>query len=165
MCCYFLIPASIFFSTIFHPTNAFENALCTKKHYCNGNSVYKKTDKKNVWAHTPRFDKHVTETTVHVTFNPITQRAMETSHLSNIGRPLPNFTLYLLSPTLQPVPLGVTGELYVGGPQVARGYLNRPALSSERFVASPFGPGRLYRTGDTGKHLPDGSIVYFGRID
>ncbi len=83
-----------------------------------------------------------------------------------IGRPIGNVTCYVLDEHVQPVPMGVIGELYVGGFGVGRGYLNRPQLTAERFVPDPFQPGqRLYRTGDLARHLPDGNIEYIGRID
>ncbi|MGY1919684.1 amino acid adenylation domain-containing protein [Pseudomonas tolaasii] len=82
-----------------------------------------------------------------------------------IGKPIANTRMYLLDAQLQPVPLGVVGELFIGGVQVARGYLNRPDLTAERFLQDPFTDGRLYRTGDIGRYLPDGNIEYLGRND
>ena len=85
-----------------------------------------------------------------------------------IGRPVANTQIYVLDPQLQPVPIEVTGELYIGGDGVARGYLNHPDLTAERFVPNLFGekPGtRLYRTGDLARFHPDGNIEYAGRND
>ncbi|PWK84985.1 amino acid adenylation domain-containing protein [Lentzea atacamensis] len=82
-----------------------------------------------------------------------------------IGRPIAGNTAYVLDENREPLPIGVPGELYLGGVQVARGYLNRPELTSERFVADPFTGGRLYRTGDLARFLPDGRIEFLRRMD
>ena len=88
--------------------------------------------------------------------------------LPPIGSPIANARVYILDKTRQPVPIGVPGELYIGGKSVARGYLNRPDLTTERFLTDPFSDdsdARLYRTGDLCRWLPDGNIEYLGRID
>jgi len=85
-----------------------------------------------------------------------------------IGRAIANTQLYILDRHLQPVPIGVVGELYIGGAGVARGYLNRPELTAERFIPAPYSqePGtRLYKTGDLARYLPDGTIECLGRSD
>ncbi|MFB8791841.1 MAG: amino acid adenylation domain-containing protein [Potamolinea sp.] len=83
-----------------------------------------------------------------------------------IGRPIANTQIYILNKQLQPVPIGVTGELYIGGDGLAQGYFNHPELTDEKFIYNPFNPvGRLYKTGDLARNLPDGNIVFLGRID
>ncbi|MFZ5515906.1 MAG: amino acid adenylation domain-containing protein [Candidatus Zhuqueibacterota bacterium] len=85
-----------------------------------------------------------------------------------IGRPIHNFQLYILDPKLNPTPVGVAGELHIGGVGLARGYFNRPDLTAEKFIADPFNrtPGaRMYKSGDLARFLPDGNIEFLGRID
>jgi amino acid adenylation domain-containing protein len=92
------------------------------------------------------------------------ERSMQVS----IGRPINNVQIYLVNSHFQPVPIGVVGELHIGGEGVARGYLNRPEATAERFLPNPFSdqPGaRLYKTGDIGRLLPDGGIEFLGRTD
>ncbi|MGN6085880.1 amino acid adenylation domain-containing protein, partial [Trinickia sp.] len=109
----------------------------------------------------------ITEITVHASFCAIERRDIEGGAGSRIGAPLDDLQIYLLDESLEPVPAGVPGELYVGGAGVARGYLGRPALTAERFIANPFGPpgARLYKTGDVGKRLSDGTLEFLGRND
>ena len=94
-----------------------------------------------------------------------TSGRVEAGRPLHIGTPVANATVYLLDEQQRPVPVGVAGELYVGGKGVARGYLNRPELSAERFLDDPFTPGRMYRTGDLERWLPDGNLDYLGRND
>ena len=85
-----------------------------------------------------------------------------------IGKPIGNTQVYILDPHLNPVPIGVAGELHIGGHGLARGYLNCPELTAEKFIANPFStdaPNRLYKTGDIARYLPDGNIEFLGRID
>ena len=107
----------------------------------------------------------ITETTVHVTAAEVSDTDIA-ENLSNIGRPIPTTTAYLFDEKLRLVPVGVPAEIFVGGQGVGRGYLRREELTQQRFVSDPNHPGeRLYRSGDLARHLPDGSMVYLGRID
>ncbi|WP_413465005.1 amino acid adenylation domain-containing protein [Aerosakkonema funiforme] len=136
----------------------------------------------------PWFDRHgdelpqlvnmygITETTVHVTYRPLTKADLN-SRGSAIGIPIPDLQVYILDRYLQPVPIGVPGELYIGGAGLARGYLNRPELTAQRFISNPFNDlglsdsspnpksEKLYQTGDLARYLSDGNIEYLGRID
>ncbi|HYP38794.1 MAG TPA: amino acid adenylation domain-containing protein, partial [Chloroflexia bacterium] len=130
----------------------------------------------------------ITETTVHVTYHPLTRADTRHGPGSVIGRPIPDLQTYVLDMRMQPVPVGVPGEIYVGGAGLARGYLRRPELTAERFVPNPFvsteyrvpsaegrgasafhtphsGGERLYKTGDLARYLPGGELEYLGRSD
>nr|WP_306432917.1 non-ribosomal peptide synthetase [Streptomyces harenosi] len=109
----------------------------------------------------------ITETTVHVTYRPLTPADAERP-VSPIGARIPDLRTYVLDQYGRPAPIGAAGELYVGGAGVARGYVNRPELTAERFVEDPFcgEPGaRMYRTGDLARWRADGSLEYLGRND
>jgi acyl-CoA synthetase (AMP-forming)/AMP-acid ligase II len=110
----------------------------------------------------------ITETTVHVTYRPLSQEEIESDGGSPIGRAIPDLRTYLLNRHRQPVPVGVAGEMYVAGAGVARGYLNREGLTAERFLRDPFSTdarARMYKSGDLGRWRADGSIEYLGRND
>jgi len=107
-----------------------------------------------------------TEASIDASYWPC-ERGVSTNKVL-IGRPINNVQLYLLDGEMEPVPVGVGGELYIGGDGLARGYLGRASLTAERFVPDPFGSapgGRLYRTGDVARFLPDGIVEYLGRAD
>jgi acyl-coenzyme A synthetase/AMP-(fatty) acid ligase/acyl carrier protein len=107
-----------------------------------------------------------TEAAVDVTYWRC--RKQDDSNIVPIGYPVANTQIYVLDQNLSPVPVGVSGELYIGGVQVARGYLNRPDLTAERFIPDPYGkePGaKLYKSGDLARYRADGAIEYLGRID
>ena len=115
----------------------------------------------------------ITETTVHVTYHRITEQDLDRKQ-SLIGRPIPDLDFYILDQHLNPVPVGVPGEIHVGGQGLAHGYLNRSDLTQQRFVNNPFGTEVertvglyhcLYKTGDLGRLLPNGVVEYMGRID
>lgn len=107
----------------------------------------------------------ITETTVHVTFKEITAADIEKS-LSNVGMPIPTLSVYILDKNLKPLPVGVPGEICVGGAGVARGYLNNEQLTREKFIQIPeLNATKIYRSGDLGTRLENGDIVYLGRID
>ncbi|HEU5229109.1 MAG TPA: amino acid adenylation domain-containing protein, partial [Ktedonobacteraceae bacterium] len=106
-----------------------------------------------------------TENTTFTCCHPMTEEEQVGSSVS-IGRPIANTQVYLLDAHLQPVPIGIPGELYIGGDGLARGYLYRPGLTAEKFVPSPFSNGgRLYKTGDLARYRADGTIEFMGRID
>ena len=108
----------------------------------------------------------ITETTVHVTYRPLSKNDLNSG--SVIGVPIPDLQVYILDAQLQPVPIGVPGEMYVGGAGLARGYSNRPELTAERFIRDELTnrPGaHLYRTGDLARFLPGRDIEYLGRLD
>jgi amino acid adenylation domain-containing protein len=119
------------------------------------------------YPHIPMLNAYgPTECSDDVTHHPIYQPpGAEIGHLP-IGRPIPNMRMYILDSRLQPVPVGVPGELYVAGVGVGRGYLNEPERTEKAFIPSPFPrESRLYRTGDRVRYLPNGDIVFLGRID
>ncbi|MFP2912261.1 amino acid adenylation domain-containing protein, partial [Pyxidicoccus sp. 3LFB2] len=110
----------------------------------------------------------ITETTVHVTYRPLSAKDASGGTASVVGVPIPDLQAFILDSSLEPVPVGVPGELYIGGRGLARGYLGRQELTAERFIPHPFSttPGaRLYKTGDRARFCADGQIDYLGRTD
>ncbi len=105
-----------------------------------------------------------TETTIWSAVYPVCAQA---TNILPIGRPIANTEMYILNQELRPVPIGVPGDLYIGGKGLARGYWHLPALTAEKFIPNPFEDSgtRLYATGDLARYLPDGNIEFLGRID
>lgn len=116
-----------------------------------------------------RLHNHYGPTETHVvTALTLTGDPGEWPALPSIGRPISNTQMYVLDGQLQPVPIGVAGEIYIGGANIARGYLNRPELTTERFLHDPFSTdaqGHIYKTGDLGRWRADGTLEYLGRND
>lgn len=108
----------------------------------------------------------ITETTVHVTYRPLSKADLDSDSASAIGVPIPDLRCYVVDEALNLVPIGVPGELLVAGAGVARGYWERSELTAQRFLQDPFVPGsRVYRSGDLVRRLPNGELDYLGRID
>ena len=105
-----------------------------------------------------------TETTIWSSVYKLCKILKNTSKIP-IGKPIANTRFYILNNFLQPTPIGIVGELYIGGIGLASGYLNNPELTKEKFIKNPFGKGKLYKTGDLVRHLEDGSLEFIGRID
>ncbi|MCL6753065.1 amino acid adenylation domain-containing protein [Nostoc sp. CCCryo 231-06] len=108
-----------------------------------------------------------TEAAVDVTFWQCQKDSVTNQNTVSIGQPIANIHIYLLDKYLNPIPMGVTGEVYISGVGLGRGYLNRPDLTAEKFIPNPFSKQteRLYKTGDKGRYLSNGEIEYIGRID
>ncbi len=109
-----------------------------------------------------------TENTVVTTSGVVISGEKNNSLSPAIGRPIFNTQIYILDSNLQPVPVGIPGEIHISGAGLARGYLNRPELTQEKFIPNPFSnspDSRLYKTGDLARYLPDGNLEYLGRID
>ncbi|HET6978706.1 MAG TPA: amino acid adenylation domain-containing protein [Pyrinomonadaceae bacterium] len=136
---------------------------------CGGESLTRET--------VERFHERLPKVELHHSYGPTETsigvseticRVSSSRRVTPIGRPYANVRLYVLDERMQPMPIGVRGELYIGGECVGRGYLNRPALTAERFGPDPFGSeagARLYRTGDVVRYLPDGQLEFIGRSD
>ena len=110
----------------------------------------------------------ITETTVHVTYRKLSLHDVMDGGRSVIGEPIDDLQMYLLDERLEPVPVNMGGEIFVGGTGVARGYLGKPRLTAERFLPDPFSGiagSRLYRSGDAARRLGDGDVEYLGRLD
>ncbi|MGC5561706.1 non-ribosomal peptide synthase/polyketide synthase [Streptomyces sp. FR-108] len=115
----------------------------------------------------------ITETTVHVTYQPLDRTTARAGAASPIGTGIPDLRIYVLDDDLAPVPPGAAGEMYVAGEGLARGYLGRPGLTATRFLADPFAASdgadargrRMYRTGDRARRRADGTLEYLGRVD
>jgi amino acid adenylation domain-containing protein len=113
-----------------------------------------------VWLHN-HYGPSETHVVTAASFDP----NEEIPPLPPIGKPVDNTLVYVLDPAGQVLPVGVPGELWIGGAQVGRGYLDRVELTAEKFAADPFSDGRLYRSGDLAKWLPDGALAFLGRMD
>jgi amino acid adenylation domain-containing protein len=154
---------------VFLEHDSVETCRSLKRVVCSGEALHYELQE--------RFFARLPDTELHNLYGP-TEAAVDVTYWAckrgddrltvPIGRPVANTQMYALDGQMQPVPIGVAGELYIGGVQVGRGYMGRDDLTAERFVPDPFSktPGaRLYRTGDLGRYLEDGTIEYLGRTD
>ncbi|WP_456085763.1 amino acid adenylation domain-containing protein [Limnoraphis robusta] len=135
-----------------------------------GEAVEPKWVKEVLKKGSPQRLLHVYGPTENTTFTTwyLVEDVLEEATTIPIGRPIANTEVYLLDTQLQPVPISVPGEVYIGGDGLAKGYLNRPDLTKEKFIPNPFSnqpSSRLYKTGDLARYLPDGNIEYISRID
>ncbi|MEH2221468.1 MAG: amino acid adenylation domain-containing protein [Nostoc sp.] len=142
-----------------------ENCRCLKRVFCGAEALsYDLTQR-----FFERFNCELhniygpTEASINATFWQCTPQS--NYQVIPIGRPIANTQIYILDSQLQPLPIGIPGELHIGGVPLARGYLNQPELTAQKFIDNPFGNGKLYKTGDLARYLPDGNIQYLGRID
>ncbi|TXC81935.1 non-ribosomal peptide synthetase [Luteibaculum oceani] len=131
-----------------------------------GGEAVKRKDIRRIAQYCRHFNVYgPTENSVTSTFYEFDER-IPTGINMPIGKPVPNTQVYILDADLSLLPIGSVGEIYLGGAQLSKGYIHRPEITAERFIASPFAKGeKLYKTGDLGKFLPDGNIVYLGRTD
>ncbi|RAM50565.1 MAG: non-ribosomal peptide synthetase [Hapalosiphonaceae cyanobacterium JJU2] len=158
----FFVPSML---RVFLQQSNLEICSCLKRVFCGGEALS--------YELTQRFFERL-DCELHNLYGP-TETAVDATYWqcqpqSNdqvipIGRPIANTQTYILDQYLQPVPIGVAGELHIGGVQLARGYLNQPELTNQKFISNPFGKGKLYKTGDLARYLSDGNIEYLGRID
>jgi amino acid adenylation domain-containing protein len=132
------------------------------------------SDLPTTWSHVFKHNARLinmygqTETTGIATLYPIPSQQGERTKIVPLGRPITNMQVYVLDMYLRPLPIGAAGEVYISGADIARGYLDQPQMTALKFIPHPFSdiPGqRLYKTGDMGRFLPDGSIEYLGRTD
>ncbi|MHC5820052.1 MAG: non-ribosomal peptide synthetase [Nostoc sp.] len=142
-----------------------ENCLCLQRVFCGGEALSYQLTQQFFNRFNCEFYNFYgpTETAVDATYWQCTPQS--NYQIIPIGRPIANTQIYILDSQLQPVPIGISGELHIGGTPLARGYLNRPELTAQKFINNPFGNGKLYKTGDLARYLPDGNIEYLGRID
>nr|AGZ05276.1 McyB [Nostoc sp. 152] len=142
-----------------------ENCRCLKRVFCGAEALTSDL----IQQFFERFNCELhnlygpTEASIYVTSWQCTPQS--NYQIIPIGRPIANTQIYILDSELQPLPIGIPGELHIGGVSLARGYLNQPELTAQKFIGNPFGNGKLYKTGDLARYLPDGNIEYLGRID